>query len=513
MTKLRLCLFALACLLGLVPLAADAANPVVRITVSTDSCQKVTGFGAAAMGTLMCPITDDRLIDMAYGEDSPIGLNILRMEVSPNTIGDVKYEYWDPIYDWKGYVKAVKMARSKGAIILGTPWSPPAVYKTNNSSSGGKNDDDPSQSVQGKLTADGYKKFFTWLNTFVVYMKNQGAPVDVVAIQNEPDFWVSYSGCLYTPDEMHDLVANYGSRFSKANGVRLLGGESFCFNPEYTNKLLDDEKTRNLIDIIGGHIYGSKPLGNMKTACDKATLYGKETWMTEHTVDPLGDEQKIYDVPRWQDELVFAEELNESMLAGISGYIYWYLYQRFGMIGDGESVPSGGNKKDEILPRGYVMSHFAKHLPGAWRVKTTSNYISDTGSFERSAYMKGDSLIIIAINMLAKDIDLKLQTPYEVTSCKHISSTSLTSLCNVTDVPVAEPTRELKVTISGQSVNTFIMKMKDAPTSAQQVQASDAAASKSTSPVVYNLHGQRVTQMQAGQIYIVDGKKVVARQE
>ena len=127
--------------------------------------------------------------------------------------------------------------------------------------------------------------------------------------------------------------------------------------------------------------------------------------------------------------------------------------------------------------------------------------------------MKGDSLIIIAINMLAKDIDLKLQTPYEVTSCKHISSTSLTSLCNVTDVPVAEPTRELKVTISGQSVNTFIMKMKDAPTSAQQVQASDAAASKSTSPVVYNLHGQRVTQMQAGQIYIVDGKKVVARQE
>lgn len=498
-------------LLAILPFALRAANTIVDVTVTTDSCQKVTGFGAAAMGSLMCPITDDRLIDMAYGADSPIGLNILRMEVSPNLVGDVKYDYWDPIYDWQGYVKAVKMARSKGAIILGTPWSPPAAYKTNNDASGGKNDEDDSKSVRGKLNATGYKMFFSWLNNFVTYMKSQGAPVDVVAIQNEPDWWVGYSGCLYTPDEMHDLVANYGSRFNKSSGVRLLGGESFYFNPEYTDKLLDDEKTRNIIDLVGGHIYGSKPLGNMKTACAKATKYGKETWMTEHTVDPLGDEKKIYDVPRWQDELVFAEELNESMLAGISGYIYWYLYQRFGMIGDGESVPSGGNKKDEILPRGYVMSHFAKHVPGAWRVNTKSNsYKSDTGAFERSAYMKGDSLIVIAIDTVAKNIDIRLSLPYAVTSGKHISSTSLTSLCNETELTIAEPTKNLTVTISGHSVNTFIFKMQGAPTAVQPVTAGTAEKAAQT---VYNLQGQRVTQMIPGRIYVVGGRKVVAPNE
>lgn len=506
---MQLIKYSILTLLSFFSIGSFGGTPIVTVTVSKDSCQQVTGFGAAAMGSLMRPVTDARIIDMAYGSDSPVGLNILRMEISPNLIGDVKNDWYDSVYDWQGYVNAVKMARSKGAIILGTPWSPPAAYKTNNSSSGGKNDTDETQSVRGKLTDDGCKKFFTWLNTFVSYMKNQGAPVDVVAIQNEPDWWVGYSGCLYTPDEMHDLVANYGSRFSKASGVRLLGGESFYFNPEYTNKLLDDEKTRNLIDVIGGHIYGSKPLGNMKTACDKATMYGKETWMTEHTVDPLGDAQKIYDVPRWQDELVFAEELNESMLAGISGYIYWYLYQRFGMIGDGETVPSGGNKKDEILPRGYVMSHFAKHLPGAWRVNTNSNYTSQTGSFERSAYFKGDSIIVITIDTLSKDLDIRVRLPYKVKSCKVISSTSLTSLCNESDIAIAEPTNDITIPISSHSVNTFIFKMENGTTEVKEAQAKDETAAGTTAPCVYNLHGQRVTRMQHGQIYIVDGKKVM----
>lgn len=486
---------------------ANAAT-TIRITVSKDSCQRVTGFGAAALGTLMRPITDARIIEKAYGPDSPVGLNILRMEVSPNLVGDVN-DGWDTPYDWHGYVEAVKMARSKGAIILGTPWSPPAVYKTNNSSSGGKNDDDDSKSVEGKLNSNGYKMFFSWLNTFVNYMKGQGAPVDIVSIQNEPDWWVGYSGCLYTPDEMHDLVAKYGSRFSKASGVKLMGGEPFWFNPEYANKLLDDPKTRDLIDLIGGHIYGSNPLGPMKTACAKATMYGKETWMTEHTVDPQADKDKIYDIPRWQDEQVFAEELNESMLAGINGYVYWYLYQRFGMIGDGEKVPSGGNKDGEVLTRGYVMSHFAKHLPGAWRVNTTSNYTSDTGSFERSAYMKGDSIIIIAIDTIAKELNLRLELPYEVKSGKHIASTSPESLCVETAIDIEMPVKSLTVPIQGHSVNTFIFTMDNNPTGVKELPDDEVKVAAARRKTVYNLQGMPVRQMRSGTIYIVDGKAVV----
>lgn len=502
----------LVALTALMTMGVQSMNAVViSVTVKNDSCQKVTGFGAAAMGTLMRPVTDPGIIEKAYGQDSPVGLNILRMEVSANLVGDVN-DGWDTPYDWHGYLPAVKMARSKGAIILGTPWSPPAAYKTNNSASGGKIDGDEANSVRGQLSSYGYTQFFPWLNTYVNYMKNNGAPVDVVAIQNEPDFWVGYNGCLYTPDEMFNLVKKYGKRFNKKSGVKLMGGEPFYFNEEYARRLLEDEDTRSIIDCIGGHIYGSKPMANMKNACAIATKYGKETWMTEHTVDPQGDENKIYDVPRWQDEITFAQELNESMLAGINAYVYWYLYQRFGMIGDGESVPSGGNKDGEILPRGYVMSHFAKHLPGAYRVNTASNVVTDVGNIERSAYLKGDSIIVITINNTSTAKDLKFTFPYYVTEGKRISSTSLTSLCVETPVKIDGAVRvNLMDKMEPYSINTFIFKMDKNITGIRDVEAeSNETAEAARRRAVYTLSGQRVTEMTPGQIYVVDGRKVMA---
>ena len=165
----------------------------INVNVTSKQYQHITGFGAAALGDLMCPIQDSTIIAKLYGASSPVGLNIMRIEISPNLIGDVVTP-WDTPYDWHGYINAVKCAKRRGAIIFGTPWSPPAAYKTNNSASG-----QDSAGVGGKLRTDKYKYFFPWLNSFCSYMKSNGAAVDIVAIQNEPDWKVSYSGCLYTP--------------------------------------------------------------------------------------------------------------------------------------------------------------------------------------------------------------------------------------------------------------------------------------------------------------------------
>ncbi len=477
-----------------------------RISIAKDSLQRVTGFGAAAMGTLMCPITDAKIIEKAYGSDSPVGLNILRMELSPNTIGDVTTP-WDTQYDWHGYVPAVKMARSKGAIILASPWSPPAIYKTNNSSSGGKNNNDDSQSVQGKLNENGYKNFFPWLNIFVNYMKNQGAPVDIVAIQNEPDWWVDYSGCLYTPQEMHDLVADYAYRFDRRSGVRLMGGEPFYFNEEYARVLLEDEVTRGHIDLIGGHIYCSKPLTYLMNACDIATKYGKETWMTEHTVHPVAEQQGINDVPTWEDQLIFAQELNESMLAGITGYVYWYLYQRWGMIGDGEAVPSGGNKDGEVLPRGYVMSHYAKHLPGAYRLRTSTNVA--VGALQSTAYTKGDSIIVNVIDTASTNVTVRFQFPVTVSSGKVITSSSLTSLCKEEQLAIDAPAQMLEFPVNAKTVNTFIFKRDDV--TAIKIVGESMSIVKPRQGI-YTIGGAKldctVDQLKKG-MYIINGKKTI----
>jgi glucuronoarabinoxylan endo-1,4-beta-xylanase len=71
--------------------AATAARAgVITVTVSDTRYQTVTGFGAACCDGAMCPFGNDtQPVRLLYGKESKIGLNIMRMEISPNFIGDV----------------------------------------------------------------------------------------------------------------------------------------------------------------------------------------------------------------------------------------------------------------------------------------------------------------------------------------------------------------------------------------------------------------------------------------
>lgn len=104
------------------------------------------------------------------------------------------------------------------------------------------------------------------MNSFLKYMKSQGVVMDAVSVQNEPDWWVDYSGCLYTPEQQLKLVKNYAHLLDRKtySGVRLISAEPLGFDPSYSNMLLNDETARNQVDIIAGHIYGHPPLGNLK---------------------------------------------------------------------------------------------------------------------------------------------------------------------------------------------------------------------------------------------------------
>ena len=60
------------------------------IVVSDTRCQTVTGFGGACCDGAMCPFGNDtQPVKLLYGAESKIGLNIMRMEISPNFVGDV----------------------------------------------------------------------------------------------------------------------------------------------------------------------------------------------------------------------------------------------------------------------------------------------------------------------------------------------------------------------------------------------------------------------------------------
>ncbi len=85
-------------------IAATAVHAgIITVTISDTRCQTVTGFGAAACDGALCPFANDtQPVKLLYGQESPIGLNIMRMEISPNFKGNLSYADvgWDTHYDW-----------------------------------------------------------------------------------------------------------------------------------------------------------------------------------------------------------------------------------------------------------------------------------------------------------------------------------------------------------------------------------------------------------------------------
>ena len=464
----------------------------ITLTVKDTRRQTITGFGAACCDGAMCPFGNDtNPVKLLYGKESKIGLNIMRMEISPNFVGDVIVPEWnnyDTPYDWKGSLPSAKLVKQRGGIVFGTPWSPPGEYKTNGTAQGGNAENQGYK--KGKLREDCYEKFFPWLNTFLKYMKQNGVNVDAVSIQNEPDWWVDYSGCLYDPEDLVKLVKNYAHLLDRETykGVRLISGESLGFTQNYTDPLMNDPVCREQIDIVAGHLYGHAPLDYMKKSAVLPAKYGKEVWMTEHSsTDNIGDR-----LPNWHEQLLFAEELNECMLAGGTGYIYWYMRAHWAFVSTGEAKYGAENRtKNKLLPRAYVLSHFSKHVTGSTRLETSPNVsVKTEAPFEFSAYVKGDSVIVMGIDTTKTEHNLKIVLPFKVRSGVHVLSTGNESsqLLQESPIDISEPTNQITVSLPARSLNTYIFMIDKGAAAIKEQSMTDDDSPKT----YYDLQGRRI---------------------
>ncbi len=122
----------------------------------------------------------------------------------------------------------LKEAKSYGDAvqILASPWSPPASMKTNGSTIDG-----------GKLKTDSYGAYASYLNDYVKYMAGQGITIDVVSIQNEPDWHPSYDSCDWSGDEFKTFLKN------KSLVDRPL--ESWVLSTGSHDKIIADESVTN----------------------------------------------------------------------------------------------------------------------------------------------------------------------------------------------------------------------------------------------------------------------------
>jgi glucuronoarabinoxylan endo-1,4-beta-xylanase len=313
---------------GMAIYGAINTNPVppTQATINgADIHQTIDGFGAGAvfLDAGLDPLTDANM-DALYGTGAnQMGLTLIRLRIAPDG-------------NWSDAILDGQKAKQRGAKILATPWTPPASMKDNGSLVNG-----------GSVIPAQYPNLVDYFNNFTDTMASNGAPVDVLSIQNEPDFTATYESCRWNASQLDTFFHDF------ASGVKtpMMMPESFHYDQTLSNPTLNDPAAAANVAFIGGHLYGAGiqdyPL---------AHSLGKHTWMTEYLVN----DQSI------NAAVDTGQQINDTLTVGnMSAYIWWKT------IGDANGLL---NAAGVLQPRAYVMAQFSKFVrPGDIRLDVPSN--------------------------------------------------------------------------------------------------------------------------------------------
>lgn len=332
--------FSFIIIISLFFIYSEAQNPATIDVAQLK--QVIDGFGAS---TAWHGAISDIEADAAFSNttNSQLGLSIIRVRISPNPT------------DWAGWgnekSNATK-AKARGAMVLATPWSPPASMKTNNNVIG------------GELLPASYIAYAAQLKSFCTYLAN----VDVVSIQNEPNITVGYESCTWSAAQLLE--------FCKTNapliGTPVMAPEAYNFDYKYSDPILNDPIACANISYVGGHIYGSST-----RSYPLAATKGKKLWMTEYYIggDSIGT------------GLIMAKDILDCMYGNMNAYVWWYL-----RVASCNLINSDGS----LQLKGATMGQFSKFIrPGYNRVY--SSYQPNAGIILQ-AFKGPDQDVIVVIN-------------------------------------------------------------------------------------------------------------------
>ncbi|MDR0645393.1 MAG: hypothetical protein LBG05_10920 [Treponema sp.] len=415
-----------------------SSNPVsIKVTASGQSAfttegrtltfnpavehQYVRGFGGMS-NVWTSPDMTVKDIDTLFSPDG-LGMNMLRICV---------YPYMDNLFDGTeagdpevgnrrthaDYYELVKRVNSYGGYVLASPWTPPAEFK------------EPPQREDGKLLPQFYAQYAQHLRDFCQRMYDNGAPIYVISIQNEPNWEGGYDGCRWSGGEMRDFFKQVG-RFTTtptkipgygggkaADYVLTMNGES-ANTPSINNEALDDPVSRAAIDVIGRHIYGERT-----TKYTKGLDMGYEVWMTEINTNS-GNAASYPQDSTWPFVWTFINDVHNCLNNNDeSAFIYWYSKRFYALIGDGQY----GTENGVPTYRGWALSQFAKFATDTTRIDLTASggltiNTSTTMNvgLKVTAYksMDGNSLSMVLINPTDTaygDVEIKLPDGFTATS-------------------------------------------------------------------------------------------------
>lgn len=385
----------------------------VNVILDTEF-QTITGFGGVTMipffsGSTLTP----GQVDIAFGRGAgQLGLSILRYPIS------------DDPNDWGEELPAAQRAVELGAMVFATPWTPAPNLKSNGNRIG------------GFLLPQNYGAYATHLLAFRDFMAQNDVPIEAISVQNEPDIAVNYQSCDWTPQQISDFLVEQGARFGE---TRVIAAESFNFDVDMTDPILNNAQAVQQFDIVAGHLYGT-PDGPFDYAL--ARQRGKEVWMTEHYTDSGNEPDRAN---MWPLALDVGAEIHASMAANYNAYVWWYIRRGYGLILDNEQVSK----------RGWLFSQYSSFVrPGYVRVQASNP--AGVQGVDVTAYKNGPGkVVVVALNQAAQSRTISLDV---FGSCVRGFDRSTTSQTKnrQDDGGIALANGRVQVTLDAQSLTTFV---------------------------------------------------------
>jgi glucuronoarabinoxylan endo-1,4-beta-xylanase len=366
--------------------------------------QRIAGFGGMD-GGFYAELTAAQA-DSAFGNGTgQLGLSIIRIRVPED---ETKFGT---------SLAAAQNAVGHGAIVMATPWTPPANQKSNAST------------VAGSLNVASYGAYADHLIAFRDFMQSNGVPIYALSVQNEPDIKVTYESCDWTANQLLDWVKGQGSKFGD---TKLIAAESFHFDHALTDPILNDAAAAAQVDIIAGHIYGSG-LADYPLARQR----GKEVWMTEHYTESANSANA------WPLALDVGTEVQKLMAANFSAYVWWAIRRSYGLL----------TEDGQVSKRGYVLAQFSKFIrPGYTRIQATN---PNNTNVAVTAYKGGNQVVVVAVNRSAHAQSIEHDVFNGCATGFSRFTTSATKNVAADDA-VALQNGRATVSLDAQSITTFV---------------------------------------------------------
>jgi glucuronoarabinoxylan endo-1,4-beta-xylanase len=362
---------------------ADAGTPSGGLNILVDTSQQyqyIQGFGGM-MNNWTSPDVTFNDADTLFNPDK-LGLNILRMEITPEPLEKIMDGTVTPSIDNSDLFDIGKLVNKYGGKIIGCPWTPP----------------DECEKEGGHLKPEFYRLMANHLVTWVKKMETGmggGNKVYAISIQNEPN--ENPDWCNYTPEENRDFIKQQGPYIhDQLPGIKLFPGEHSGFVQSFYQPIIDDPDALAQVDGFAGHFYGGA-IGQKK---DWAVAVNKEVWMTEHYYNTSSNYAAD---PTWANVWQMARDFHNCMMNDYNAYVMWYAKRFYCLLGDTDT--RAPNQRDGIPTlRGYLMSHYAKYATGRnrvdakWKGPGFSEDIAAPANVYATAYADDKTITLVMFN-------------------------------------------------------------------------------------------------------------------